>query len=301
MNRIKISVPKNGRILTLGVDGPIVTPIIVELGVAEAILRECHKVYYHKVDGSSEELTLPSLYILMDAEQLTPSKGDDLKGEKKIKTILGKLGVTNIPVDANGSIGGVDNLKTILGRYGSVKSTDSITGVDNMLDTLADWGFNRVRLNADETTVAEKIVLIISNLFNQELKSFDMSNFNELDWLPEEMTSIGMNPTTYGMSASFRFAQKADDFYGWQASPAELERLYSYDYKSIYIIGDTDTSSLRDKVIALSNNTDYDITVIGAEDENVANWVADSALNPGLYETEPFTGHTIVFPPKNNM
>lgn len=301
MNRIKISVPKNGRILTLGIDGPVVTPIIVELTVAEAILRECHKVNYHKVDGSSEELTLQSLYILMDAEQLTPAKGDDLKGEKKIKTILGKLGVTNIPVDANGSLGGVEGLKPLLSQYGTVKSTDSITGVDNMLDTLADWGFNRNRLDADETTVAEKIVLVISNLFNQEFAAFAMSNFNELDWLPESMTSVGMNPTTYGMSATFRFAQKADDFYGWQASPAELERLYATDYNSIYIIGDTDTSALRDKVIALVNNKAYDITVIGAEDENVANWVADSALNPGLYETEPFNGYAIVFPPKNNM
>ena len=40
MNRIKISVPMGGRILTLGKEGPIVTPEITDLNTAEAILKK---------------------------------------------------------------------------------------------------------------------------------------------------------------------------------------------------------------------------------------------------------------------
>ena len=40
--------------------------------------------------------------------------------------------------------------------------------------------------------------------------------------------------------------------------------------------------------------------VIGAEDDNIANWVADSGLNPETYEADPYIGSTIVFPPKWN-
>lgn len=40
MDRIKISVPMGGRVITLDRNGPIVTPEIVNLKTAEAILRE---------------------------------------------------------------------------------------------------------------------------------------------------------------------------------------------------------------------------------------------------------------------
>ena len=55
MDRIKISVPMGGRVITLDRNGPIVTPEIVNLKTAEAILREGHKVYYYKTDGTSVE------------------------------------------------------------------------------------------------------------------------------------------------------------------------------------------------------------------------------------------------------
>ena len=34
---------------------------------------------------------------------------------------------------------------------------------------------------------------------------------------------------------------------------------------------------------------------------NIANWVADSGLNPEAYEADPYTGSTIVLPPKLNI
>ena len=38
MNRIKISVPMGGRILTIGRNGPMVTPETTDLNTAEAII-----------------------------------------------------------------------------------------------------------------------------------------------------------------------------------------------------------------------------------------------------------------------
>ena len=38
MNRIKISVPMGGRILTIGKNGPMVTPETTDLNTAEAII-----------------------------------------------------------------------------------------------------------------------------------------------------------------------------------------------------------------------------------------------------------------------
>lgn len=303
MNRIKISVPMGGRILTLGKNGPIVTPEITDLNTAEGILREGHKVYYHKVDGTSEELTLEALYVLMEAEQMTPTVAP-MVGEEKIKKVLTKLGVSFVnDLDDNGTLGGKEGIKKILSKVGTVKTLDSITGVDNMLDTLADWGFSRARLNDDGATVpTEKIILIISTLFNMELRAFDIAEtFSEAGWLPTSLTELGATAGTYGIYAGFAIAQKRYEFYGWQASPLQMDAIYAENFTSIYIMGDTDASSLRDKLIALSNNPAYDVLVIGAEDENMANWVGDSALNPAPYETDPYLGRTIVFPPKWNM
>ena len=110
MDRIKISVPTGGRIITLAVNGPIVTPELVNLKTVEAILREGHKVYYYKTDGTSEELTLPALYILMEAEQQIPTMSL-LAGEAKIKSVLTRLGVEyETQLDSNGSFGGRDGI-----------------------------------------------------------------------------------------------------------------------------------------------------------------------------------------------
>ena len=140
MDRIKISVPMGGRVITLDRNGPIVTPEIVNLKTAEAILREGHKVYYYKTDGTSEELTLPALYVLMEAEQMVPTMSL-LAGEAKVKSVLTRLGVNyETHLDSNGSFGGREGLAKILSTVGTVKSVDSVSGVDNMLDTLAYWG-----------------------------------------------------------------------------------------------------------------------------------------------------------------
>lgn len=302
MNRIKISVPMGGRIITLGKNGPIVTPEITDLNTAEAILREGHKVYYYKTDGTSEELTLDALYVLMEAEQMLPT-ATILAGEAKVKRVLTKLGVNYADdLNANGSFGGREGLKKILSKLGSVKSVDDVTGVDNMLDTLADWGFSRVRLNEDTTSVVPKrILVVVSNLFNMDLTPFNIAEtFNVANRLPEELTSLGVNPNTYGISACFKFAQKSYDYYGWQASPMALDNLYAENHDTIYLIGNTDTRLARRALIELDNNPEYDIVVIGAENDNVANWVADSAPNPENYEDDPFTGYAIVLPPRLN-
>ena len=304
MNRIKISVPMGGRILTLGKEGPVVTPEITDLNTAEAILREGHKVYYHKVDGTSEELTLEALYILMEAEQMLPTT-TPLVGEEKIKKILTKLGVSYInDLDDNGTLGGKDGIKNILSRVGTVKTVDSITGVDNMLDTLADWGFSRTRLNSDDTTVVAKtnMLLIVSNLFDLPLTAYNLDEyFVEAGWLPEELTSLGMNAETYGIAAAFKIKQKDYDFFGWQVSPLELDRIYALNCDSVYILGDTESNSLMRKINELCTDAKYDVIVVGAENEEFADWVGDSGLNPGNYEADPFAGYTIVFPPRWNM
>ncbi len=303
MDRIKISVPMGGRVITLDINGPIVTPEIVNLKTAEAILREGHKVYYYKTDGTSEELTLPALYVLMEAEQMIPTMSL-LAGEAKDKSVLTRLGVNyETRLYLNGSFGGREGLAKILSTVGTVKSVDSVSGVDNMLDTLADWWFSRARLNSDEgiTPQPQRMLVVISNLFNMELTAFDIvETFSEGGWLPEALVTAGANPETYGITACFRFAQKSYDYEGWNASPLELDRLYAENHDKIYIIGNTDEIFARGALLELSTNPLYDITVIGAEDDNIANWVADSGLNPETYEADPYIGSTIVFPPKWN-
>ena len=121
MNRIKISVPMGGRIITMGTNGPVVTPIFTDLNTAEGILREGHKVYYHKVDGTSEELTLTALYVLMEAEQMTPTI-TPMVGEEKVKTVLTKLGVNFASdLDSNGTLGGREGIKNILSKVSVCK------------------------------------------------------------------------------------------------------------------------------------------------------------------------------------
>ena len=300
MNRIKISVPSKGRIITMDTKGPMVTPTYVTLDMAEAILREGHKVHYHKVDNTSEELTLTALYILMEAEQMLPTT-TPLVGEEKIKKILTKLGVSYIDdLDDNGTLGGKDGIKNILSRVGAVETIDSITGVDNMLDTLANWGFSRTRLNSDDTTVVTKtnMLLIVSNLFDLPLTAYNLDeNFMKAGWLPEELTALGMNAETYGIAAAFKIAQKDYDFFGWQVSPLELDRIYALNCDSVYILGDMESNSLMRKINELCTDEKYDVIVVGAEDEEFADWVGDSGLNPGNYEADPFAGYTIVFPP----
>jgi hypothetical protein len=248
MDRIKISVPMGGRVITLDRNGPIVTPEIVNLKTAEAILREGHKVYYYKTDGTSEELTLPALYVLMEAEQMIPTMSL-LAGEAKVKSVLTRLGVNyETHLDSNGSFGGREGLAKILSTVGTVKSVDSVSGVDNMLDTLADWGFSRARLNSDEdiTPQPQRMLVVLSNLFNMELTAFDIvETFSEGGWLPEALVTAGANPETYGIAACFKFAQKSYDYYGWFVSPFELDRLYAENHDKIYIIGNTDAISAR--------------------------------------------------------
>ena len=304
MNRIKISVPMGGRILTTGKNGHMVTPETTDLNTAEAILREGHKVYYHKVDGTSEELTLDALYILMEAEQMLPTT-TPLVGEEKIKKILTKLGVNyQNNLDDNGTLGGRDGIHKILSKVGNVKTLDSVTGVDNMLDTLADWGFSRTRLNADDEAPATKInmLLIASNAFDMPLTEYSLAEyFSEGGWLPEELTSKGVNANGYGIGAAFALKQKRDDYYGWQASPLEMEYIYALNCTSVYLFGNTDTILLREDINEIVTDPKYNVIVVGAEGEDIANWVGDSALNPESYEADPFAGNTIVFPPKWNM
>lgn len=302
MNRIKISVPMGGRIITMGTNGPVVTPIFTDLNTAEGILREGHKVYYHKVDGTSEELTLTALYILMEAEQMTPTI-TPMVGEEKVKTVLTKLGVNFASdLDSNGTLGGREGIKNILSKVGPVKSIDSVTGVDNMLDTMANWGFSRARLDTEGDSVqARKILLVISNLFNMDLTEFDIAeNFIEAGWLPTTLTDLGVSPSTYGILACFAVAQKSYDYYGWQALPLELDKMYAENHTSIFLMGDTDEISLRGKLLELSTNPAYDVLVIGAEDDNIANWVVISSFYPDTFEADPYLGRTIVFPPKWN-
>lgn len=303
MDRIKISVPMGGRILTLGKNGPVVTPEITDLNTAEGILREGHKVYFHKVDGTSEELTLDALYILMEAEQMLPTT-TPLVGEEKIKKVLTKLGVSyDDDLDDNGTLGGKDNLLKILSRVGTVKTVDSITGVDNMLDTLANWGFSRARLNADDDALAIKInmLLIVSNAFDMPLTEYNLDEyFSEGGWLPEELTSKGVDANGYGVGAAFAIKQKSTEYYGWQVSPYEMERIYALNCTSVYLLGNTDVVFLRGDINQVVSDPKYNVIVIGAEDDNVANWVGDSTLNPELYEADPFAGYTIVYPPRWN-
>lgn len=303
MNRIKISVPMGGRILTTGKNGPMVTPETTDLNTAEAILREGHKVYYHKVDGTSEELTLDALYILMESEQMLPTT-TPLVGEEKIKKILTKLGVNyQNNLDDNGTLGGRDGIHNILSKVGNVKTMDSVTGVDNMLNTLADWGFSRTRLDSeDEVIVKENILLIVSDVFNMPLTPYSLDEyFVEAGWLPEELTSQGVVATGYGIGAGFTLQQKRDDYYGWQVSPLEMERIYALNCTSVYLYGNTDTIVLRGDINQIVTDPKYNVIVVGAEGEDIANWVGDSALNPESYEADPFAGYTIVFPPKWNM
>ena len=290
MNRIKISVPSKGRIITMDTKGPMVTPTYVTLDMAEAILREGHKVHYHKVDNTSEELTLDILYVLMEKEGLSPSTVSP-KGELKVISVLERMGVDmSSKVDSRGSFNGRHGLMTILSQHGAVKDVDSISGVDNILDTLADWGFSRARLDSEVSggdgddyqppTDMTKVILVLSSAFDMPITAFNLSEFSSPSVLPNALTLAEAN-VNGALQACHQFYNGSYSYDAWVHNDVLMGDLYAANIDKVYVLGNSDHTALKNEYDTWNmENFNNDVYVIGAEDTDIARWVAYSGRTP---------------------